>query len=112
MNAAVRLAAMLIALPSMAAAQAMDAANPSCPKVLNFSTYPLMKFTLDTSTGQRVLKAGLEASPRVGEEFARKLLDNEHGWVAEIIARTAAELPAGLAMPRKGERPLAAQIAP
>lgn len=62
----------------------------------------------EAERGGKPLPAEIKLQPI----FARKLLDNEHGWVAEIIARTAAELPAGLAMPRKGERPLAAQIAP
>lgn len=86
MNAAVRLAAMLIALPSMAAAQAMDAANPSCPKVLNFSTYPLMKFTLDTSTGQRVLKA----EGQIDEDVALRLQEalKEHDPIQEIWFRS------------------------
>jgi hypothetical protein len=57
MRYAARLAAMLIALPSLAAAEVMDPNNPTCPKALNFSTYPVMKFTLDTSSGKRILKA-------------------------------------------------------
>src|SRR6476659_6564718 len=36
---------------------AMDPNNPSCPKDLNWSTYPVMRFTLDTSKGGRVLRA-------------------------------------------------------
>jgi hypothetical protein len=43
---------------SMAAAEpALDPVNPSCPKELNWSTYRQMRFTLDTSSGVRVLKA-------------------------------------------------------
>jgi len=57
MRYAARLAAILIALPSLAAAEVMDPANPTCPKALNFSTYPIMKFTLDTSSGKRILRA-------------------------------------------------------
>jgi hypothetical protein len=52
-----RLAALLLAMPALANAQARDPANPSCPKTLNWSTYPVMKFTFDTSSGARVLKA-------------------------------------------------------
>ena len=40
-----------------AAAEPMDPANPSCPEHLNWSTYPVMRFTLDTSGGHRVLRA-------------------------------------------------------
>ena len=49
----------------------MDPVNPSCPKELNFSTYARMKFTLDTSSGQRVLRAeGMideDVAPRLEE---------------------------------------------
>ena len=34
-----------------------DPLNPTCPKDLNWSTYPRMKFTLDTTSGHRVLRA-------------------------------------------------------
>lgn len=64
-----RLAAILIALPSLAAAEAMDPANPTCPKALNFSTYPIMKFTLDTSSGERVLRA----EGQIDEDVAARL---------------------------------------
>jgi hypothetical protein len=36
---------------------AVDPVNPTCPKELNWSTYRPMRFTLDTSNGQRVLRA-------------------------------------------------------
>ena len=49
-------AASLLAWSGIAAAAA-DALNPTCPKELNWSTYPRMKFTLDSSTGVRVLRA-------------------------------------------------------
>ena len=39
------------------ATAATDPLNPTCPKELNWSTYRQMRFTLDTSTGQRVLRA-------------------------------------------------------
>ena len=48
--------AILCALPLVSAAsEPSDPANPTCPKHLNWSTYPEMHFTLDTSTGHRVL---------------------------------------------------------
>jgi hypothetical protein len=50
------LAACLLLL-NLAAAEPMDSDNPTCPKHLNWSTYPEMKFTLDTVNGVRVLKA-------------------------------------------------------
>ena len=39
------------------AVAASDSLNPTCPKDLNWSTYPRMKFTLDTSAGVRALRA-------------------------------------------------------
>jgi hypothetical protein len=44
-------------LLTMAAAEPADPINPSCPKHLGWSTYPEMRFTLDTANGQRVLRA-------------------------------------------------------
>ena len=49
----------------------MDTANPSCPEHLNWSTYPEMKFTLDTSSGHRVLKA----EGQIDEDVAARLSD-------------------------------------
>jgi hypothetical protein len=59
LSRAIRVCAAVSALAgSMAvAAPAMDPLNPSCPKDLNWSTYRQMRFTLDTSSGLRVLKA-------------------------------------------------------
>jgi hypothetical protein len=47
----------LILLLNLAATEPVDPLNPSCPKHLGWSTYPQMRFTLDTSNGQRVLRA-------------------------------------------------------
>ena len=47
----------LALLLTTAAAEPADPVNPSCPKHLGWSTYPEMKFTLDTANGQRVLRA-------------------------------------------------------
>jgi hypothetical protein len=52
-----RFASACLLLLTVAAASPSDPLNPTCPKSLNWSTYPRMKFTLDTSTGQRILKA-------------------------------------------------------
>ena len=49
-------AACLLAWNGVAGAAA-DPVNPSCPKELNWSTYPRMKFSLDTANGGRVLRA-------------------------------------------------------
>ncbi len=52
-----RLAVAGLALLNLAAASAPDPLNPSCPAHLNWSTYPIMRFTLDTSSGHRILRA-------------------------------------------------------
>jgi hypothetical protein len=49
-------AAGLLLLNVSAAAEPVDANNPTCPKYMNWSTYPEMKFTVDTVNGVRVLK--------------------------------------------------------
>ena len=55
----IRAGVAVLALLGSAAATgaAMDPVNPSCPRDLNWSTYRQMRFTLDTSSGARVLKA-------------------------------------------------------
>jgi hypothetical protein len=50
-------AAALLLSAAASAADEMDPDNPTCPEHLNWSTYREMKFTLDTSSGKRVLKA-------------------------------------------------------
>lgn len=49
--------AVLACSSALAAAPTVDPANPTCPKELNWSTYRTMRFSLDDSTGARVLKA-------------------------------------------------------
>jgi hypothetical protein len=78
-------------LLNFAATATVDPANPSCPQHLNWSTYPQMKFTLDTSNGQRVLKAeGL-----IDEDVPAKLKDAlaGNGQIDEIWLRS----PGGIA---------------
>jgi hypothetical protein len=78
-------------LLNVAATAPVDPANPSCPQHLNWSTYPQMKFTLDTSNGQRVLKAeGL-----IDEDVPAKLKDAlaGNGQIDEIWLRS----PGGIA---------------
>lgn len=53
---AIALAALLFS-SGAAPALPMDPNNPTCPKDMNWSTYHEMKFTLDTSSGHRILKA-------------------------------------------------------
>lgn len=67
----VRAAAASILIASAAAAEPMDADNPTCPQHLNWSTYPEMKFTLDTSGGHRVLRA----EGQIDEDVAARLSD-------------------------------------
>jgi len=78
-------------LINVAATEPMDPVNPSCPKHLNWSTYPEMKFTLDTSSGQRILKA----EGQIDEDVPAKLKDAlaNNGQIDEIWLRS----PGGLA---------------
>ena len=68
---ATTLAATCLLLATAAAGDPMDSDNPSCPQHLNWSTYPEMKFTLDTSGGHRVLKA----EGQIDEDVAARLTD-------------------------------------
>ena len=80
-----------LALLNVAATAPVDPANPSCPQHLNWSTYPQMRFTLDTSSGQRILKAeGL-----IDEDVPAKLKDAlaSNGQIDEIWLRS----PGGVA---------------
>jgi hypothetical protein len=80
-----------LAMLNVAATAPSDPANPSCPQHLNWSTYPQMKFTLDTSSGQRILKAeGL-----IDEDVPAKLKDAlaSNGQIDEIWLRS----PGGVA---------------
>jgi hypothetical protein len=65
-------AAASVLVGSMAAAgPVMDPVNPTCPKDLNWSTYRQMRFTLDTSSGTRVLKA----EGQIDEDVPARLAD-------------------------------------
>ena len=85
-----RIAAACAALVTLGAAEP-DPVNPTCPKQLNWSTYRTMRFTLDTSNGQRVLRAeGL-----IDEDVPLRLEDalKTNGPVDEIWIRS----PGGIA---------------
>jgi hypothetical protein len=72
---------------SMASAQpGADPVNPSCPKDLNWSTYRQMRFTLDTSSGTRVLKA----EGQIDEDVPGRLQDalRANGPIDEIWVRS------------------------
>jgi hypothetical protein len=66
-----RLALTALALLNLAAASAQDPLNPTCPAHLNWSTYPIMRFTLDTSSGHRILRA----EGAIDEDLAARLAD-------------------------------------
>ena len=70
----------------MAGAQGMDPANPSCPKSLNWSTYPSMKFTMETIDGSRVLRAEGQIDEDVAPRLEEALKAN--GQVDEIWFRS------------------------
>lgn len=82
-----RLAVALAALPALAAAQTLDPANPTCPKALNWSTYPVMKFTFDDSNGSRILRA----EGQIDEDVALRLEQvlNENAPIDEIWFRSS-----------------------
>ena len=60
-----------VLLLNVAATTPLDPANPTCPKQLNWSTYREMRFTLDTSGGQRVLRA----EGQIDEDVPARLAD-------------------------------------
>jgi len=70
-----RLAACLLLL-NLAAAEPADPDNPSCPRTLNWSTYPEMKFSLDPSSGRRVLRAEGQIDEDVAPRLEQALRDN------------------------------------
>jgi hypothetical protein len=67
----IKAAGACLLLLNVAAAEPMDPDNPTCPKFMNWSTYPQMKFTLDTIDGVRVLKA----EGQIDEDVALRLED-------------------------------------
>lgn len=69
-------AACLVAVNATANA-AMDPLNPTCPQALNFSTYSQMRFTLDTSAGQRILRAEGEIDQDVPARLQEALQAND-----------------------------------
>lgn len=86
-----RAAAACLLLLTGAAAQPMDPVNTTCPLHLNWSTYPEMKFTLDTSGGHRILRA----EGQIDEDVAARLADalKQDAPVDEIWLRS----PGGVA---------------
>lgn len=73
-------------LLNLAAAEPVDPDNPTCPKFLNWSTYPEMKFSLDTSGGHRVLRA----EGQIDEDVAPRLQEalKENAPIDEIWLRS------------------------
>ena len=63
-------------LLGVAATAPADPLNPTCPKSLNWSTYSQMRFTLDTSSGQRVLRAEGQIDEDVPARLAEALKAN------------------------------------
>ncbi|MEO7634223.1 MAG: hypothetical protein ABIS38_01085 [Sphingomicrobium sp.] len=78
-------------LATLAATAPVDPLNPTCPKQLNWSTYRAMRFTLDTSSGQRVLRAEGEIDEDVPARLAEALKANDP--ISEIWLRS----PGGVA---------------
>ena len=80
------LGACLLLLNVAVAAEPADPDNPSCPRALNWSTYPEMKFSLDTSNGRRVLRAEGQIDEDVAARLDQALKDN--GPIDEIWLRS------------------------
>ena len=78
-------------LANVAAADPSDPSNPSCPKFLNWSTYPEMKFTLETVNGVRVLKAEGQIDQDVPAKLQDAIKANDP---QEIWLRAATRAPA------------------
>jgi len=76
----------LMLLTGAATAPAPDPLNPSCPRALNWSTYPRMKFTAETIDGVRVLRA----EGGIDEDVALRLKDAlaNNGTIDEIWLRS------------------------
>ncbi|QNM83637.1 hypothetical protein H8M03_04745 [Sphingomonas sabuli] len=68
--------ALALLVPASAIAADPDATNPTCPKQLNWSTYRQMQFSVDTSSGQRVLKAEGQLDEDVPERLKEALAAN------------------------------------
>jgi hypothetical protein len=68
------------------AQEAMDPANPTCPKSLNFSTYRQMRFTLEEVGGQRILRAEGAIDESVPDRLKAALA--EHEPIDEIWVRS------------------------
>jgi len=87
----IKAAATCLLLATGAAVEPVDPANPTCPLHLNWSTYPEMKFTLDTSSGRRVL----QAEGQIDEDVAVRLSDalKQNAPIDEIWLRS----PGGVA---------------
>jgi hypothetical protein len=78
MRRALRLAAgtLLCASSAVASTPALDPANPTCPRDLNWSTYRTMRFTLEEAGGARVLKAEGMVDEGVAERLQEALAAN------------------------------------
>ena len=57
LHSAGRLVALAALVSASAAAAGIDSVNPTCPATPGWATYPEMRFTLDESSGSRVLRA-------------------------------------------------------
>ena len=76
----------LIGAEGAVAQQAVDPANPSCPKSLNWSTYRQMRFALEEVEGRRILRAEGQIDEAVPERLKAAL--TEHAPIDEIWIRS------------------------
>ena len=78
--------AAVILLSAPVTAADVDLVNPTCPKQLNWSTYRQMRFSLDTESGARVLKAEGMLDEGVPDRLQEAL--KEHSPIDEIWIRS------------------------
>jgi hypothetical protein len=83
------LAAVVLALvcaEGAIAQEAMDPANPTCPKSLNWSTYRQMRFAFEEIDGRRILRAEGAIDEGVPDRLKAALA--EHATIDEIWIRS------------------------
>jgi hypothetical protein len=68
--------AVALAVSNSSASTIPDPVNPTCPKELNWSNNRTMRFTLDTSSGARVLKAEGKIDEAAAETLLAALTTN------------------------------------
>ena len=90
-------------LLNVASTTPTDPDNPTCPKFMNWSTYPEMKFSLETINGVRVLKAKGQIDQDVPTKLQDALKANQpiqEIWISIARRRCACRQCSGQDYPR------------